>query len=192
MSLVAAALGVAYAYAPALWVATIIGFGLFTCIYILVAFVIAVYVPELFPTEYRLRGTGVCTTVGRVSSVIVPYAVVALFAAGGIGFVLALLVGMLLLQALVVAVAGVETNLRSLETWPRRAPRQSEHSRPDQGRCAPLIVPRHCFVATLLAMTAGRAPGNDRRHRALANDRGWAASAPRNDSGLRRAHQQRA
>jgi len=115
VSLVAAALGVGYAYAPAVWVATVIGFALFTCIYILVALIIAVYVPELFPTEYRLRGTGVCTTVGRVSSVIVPYVVVALYASGGVGFVLALLVGMLLLQALVVGVAGVETNLRSLE-----------------------------------------------------------------------------
>ncbi len=116
VSLVAAALGTAYAYAPAVWVATIIGFALFTCIYILVAFIVAVYVPELFPTEYRLRGTGLCTTVGRVSSVIVPYAVVSLYASGGIGFVLALLVGMLLLQALVVGIAGVETNLRPLET----------------------------------------------------------------------------
>jgi MFS family permease len=42
VSLVAAGLGTAYANAPALWVATLIGFALFTCIYILVAFVIAV------------------------------------------------------------------------------------------------------------------------------------------------------
>ena len=46
VSLIAAALGVAYANAPAIWLATAIGFALFTCIYVLVAFVFAVYVPE--------------------------------------------------------------------------------------------------------------------------------------------------
>ena len=116
VSLIAAALGVAYANAPAIWLATAIGFALFTCIYVLVAFVFAVYVPELFPTAYRLRGTGICVTVGRVSSVAVPYAVVALFASGGVAAVLALLVGLLIVQAAAVGLAGVETNLRSLET----------------------------------------------------------------------------
>jgi putative MFS transporter len=115
VSMIAALLGTFYATAPVLWLATIFGFALFTCIYILVALIIAVYVPELFPTEYRLRGTGVCTTVGRVSSVIVPYIVVALYASGGVALVLGLLVGMLLLQVVVVAFAGVETNLRPLE-----------------------------------------------------------------------------
>jgi putative MFS transporter len=116
VSLIAAVLGVAYACSPAPWLATIIGFALFTCIYVLVAFVFAVYVPELFPTAYRLRGTGICVTVGRVSSVMMPYAVVALFALGGVAAVLALLVGLLIVQAVAVGLAGIETNLRSLET----------------------------------------------------------------------------
>ncbi|NVO16514.1 MAG: MFS transporter [Rhodoplanes sp.] len=115
VSLIAAALGTAYAFATSQWMATAIGFALFTCIYLLVAFIYAAYVPELFPTEFRMRGAGLSTTVGRVSSVIVPYAVVSLHASGGITMVLTLLVGMLLVQAAVVATFGIETNKRSLE-----------------------------------------------------------------------------
>lgn len=122
VSLLAAVLGAAYTFAPTLWIATIIGFALFTCIYVLVAFIIAVYVPELFPTEFRLRGTGVCTTIGRISSALVPYAVVALYGMGGTGYVLALLVGLLVVQAIAVGLAGVETNLRSLEALAPTAP----------------------------------------------------------------------
>jgi putative MFS transporter len=122
VSIVAAALGSAYAMSANLWLITALGFGIFTCIYILVAFIFAVYVPELFPTEYRLRGTGVCTTVGRIASAFVPYGVVALFNLGGTPFVLALLAGLLALQAVVVGLWGVETRNRSLEALdPERA-----------------------------------------------------------------------
>lgn len=116
VSIVAAVLGSTYVFASTQWVATAIGFGLFTCIYLLVAFVYAVYIPELFPTEYRMRGAGLATMVGRLSAALVPYAVVELYAKGGITLVLGLLVSLLLIQALTVGVAGVETNLHSLET----------------------------------------------------------------------------
>jgi MFS transporter, putative metabolite:H+ symporter len=105
-SLVAALLGVAY---------TAVGFGLFTCIYLMVALGIAAYIPELFPTEYRLRGTGVASTAGRVAGIFIPQAVVWLYASGGIVPVLVMLVGALLLQAVCVGLFGIETRNRSLE-----------------------------------------------------------------------------
>jgi hypothetical protein len=32
---------------------------------VLVALLFAIYVPELFPTEVRLRASGICNTLGR-------------------------------------------------------------------------------------------------------------------------------
>ncbi|MET7244047.1 MFS transporter [Methylobacterium sp. EM32] len=114
-SLVAALLGVAYTLAPSIEVATAVGFGLFTCIYLMVALGIAAYIPELFPTEYRLRGTGVASTAGRVAGIFIPQVVVWLYASGGVVPVLVMLVGALLLQALCVGLFGIETRNRSLE-----------------------------------------------------------------------------
>jgi putative MFS transporter len=72
-------------------------------------------VPELFPTELRLRGSGVSNTVGRAVSIAVPYGVAWAFTGFGIAGVLTLIVGTLLLQALIVGVLGAETRKRSLE-----------------------------------------------------------------------------
>jgi putative MFS transporter len=115
VSCVAAILGAAYASAGSIEIATIVGFALFVAIFLLVALAIASYVPELFPTEYRLRGTGVCNTFGRFASILVPYIVVGLYGVGGLVYVLGLLIGLLILQAVVVALLGVETNRYSLE-----------------------------------------------------------------------------
>ena len=41
---------------------------LFLSLYLLVALGLASYVPELFPTAYRLRGAGVCMTAGRAAA----------------------------------------------------------------------------------------------------------------------------
>jgi putative MFS transporter len=76
---------------------------------------VATYVPELFPTDLRLRGSGVSNTVGRAVSIVVPYVVAAAFTGFGITGVLTLIVGTLLLQALIVGVLGPETRNRSLE-----------------------------------------------------------------------------
>jgi MFS transporter, putative metabolite:H+ symporter len=115
VSVAAALLGAAYASAGSIEMATIVGFALFVAIFLLVALAIAAYVPELFPTEYRLRGTGVCNTFGRVASILVPSIVVSLFGLGGVAYVLGLLIGLLILQAIVVGLFGVETNRQSLE-----------------------------------------------------------------------------
>lgn len=93
----------------------ITGFLLFIGIYVILAVAFALHVPELFRTEYRMRGSGVCSTAGRIATAGVQYVVIAMFAAAGAPGVVGLLVGLLLLQAVVFAIWGVETAGQSLE-----------------------------------------------------------------------------
>ncbi len=94
---------------------TVVGFCLFTMIYVLLAVAFAIYVPELFPTAIRMRGTGVCSTVGRLTTAFVQYAIVMLFAWGGLGAVVGTLAGLLVLLAITMIFFGLETAKRSLE-----------------------------------------------------------------------------
>jgi len=55
------------------------GFLLVVCIYILVALLFAIYVPELFPTDVRMRALGLCNTLGRAATIFTPFLVVFLF-----------------------------------------------------------------------------------------------------------------
>ncbi|MGH8779982.1 MFS transporter [Paraburkholderia sp.] len=114
-SLICAAFGVAYPFAQSATAITALGFAITACIYVLSSFSVASYVPELFPTALRLRGAGLANTVGRGVSILVPYAVAAAYTGLGIAGVLALIVGTLLVQALIVGVLGTETKHRSLE-----------------------------------------------------------------------------
>ena len=93
----------------------IFGFGLTVPIYVLVALMFGIYIPELFPTEVRLRASGLCNTVGRGATVLTPFIVVPLFAAYGVGGVLVLMIGLLALMMAVVAAFGVEPAGRRLE-----------------------------------------------------------------------------
>jgi MFS transporter, putative metabolite:H+ symporter len=96
------------------WIA---GLGFFvTClIYVLSSLSIACYVPELFPTEVRLRGSGIANAAGRAVNILVPYGVAASFDSFGLYGVLGLITVALLLQVVVLLVAGIETKQRSLE-----------------------------------------------------------------------------
>ncbi|MDR5881544.1 MFS transporter [Caballeronia sp. LZ032] len=114
-SLICAALGVGYPFAQSEVVIAVLGFAITACLYVLSSFTIASYVPELFPTALRLRGTGLANTIGRAVSIALPYAVAAAYAGTGIAGVLTLIVGTLLAQALIVGMFGPETKNRSLE-----------------------------------------------------------------------------
>jgi len=61
-----------------------IGFLLTIPIYILVATLFAIYIPELFPTEVRLRASGICNTFGRGATILTSFLTVALFRSYGI------------------------------------------------------------------------------------------------------------
>jgi putative MFS transporter len=93
----------------------IIGFALTVPIYILVALLFAVYIPELFPTEVRLRASGICNTFGRGATIGTPFLVVWLFSSYGIIGVLSLMVALLFTMVVVVLAFGVESGKRSLE-----------------------------------------------------------------------------
>lgn len=114
-SLLAAMFGAVYPFAHSAPMLMACGFAIVTCIYAIIALGFAVYVPELFPTAYRLRGAGLCGTSGRIASAGVQFVVVALFASAGLAGVVALLVGTLLVQAFVMFVFGVETARQPLE-----------------------------------------------------------------------------
>lgn len=95
---------------------TLTGFLLVTSVYVLVAIAWGLYVPELFPTEVRMRGAGFCNTAGRLMTILTPQLVVPLFAAAGVTGVITMVGALLAFQALLVAFFGIETKERSLES----------------------------------------------------------------------------
>ena len=114
-SLATIALGFAYPYAATDTLLTIVGFALVTCVYVMVAVAWALYVPELFPTEIRMRGVGFCNTMGRLMTIITPQVVPVIFVSAGVVGVVTMLAALLLIQAIAVAFFGIETRRRSLE-----------------------------------------------------------------------------
>src|SRR2546421_696464 len=92
-----------------------IGFLLTIPIYILVATLFAIYIPELFPTEVRLRASGICNSFGRGATILTPFLTVALFRSYGILGVLCLMIGFLFGQIMVVLRFGIEPKKRRLE-----------------------------------------------------------------------------
>ncbi|HXW27019.1 MAG TPA: MFS transporter [Xanthobacteraceae bacterium] len=109
-----------------------VGFLLFVSIYIQVALLFGIYTPELFPTEVRLRASGICGMLGRAATIVSPFIVVALFRNSGVGGVLSLMIGLLAIQIIVVALWGIEPAKRRLEDLetatgdPGAAPRAAE------------------------------------------------------------------
>jgi len=70
---------------------------------------------ELFPTEYRFRGSALAQLVGRLGLIASPFMVLTLFDWYGIGGVVGAISVMYLAVSVLMAVAGIETNQRSLE-----------------------------------------------------------------------------
>jgi len=91
------------------------GFLLVVCIYILVALLFAIYIPELFPTDVRMRAVGLCNTLGRAATIFTPFLVVFLFRSYGVAGVVGLMVSLLLVQILTVHFFGIEPKMRRLE-----------------------------------------------------------------------------
>ena len=93
----------------------VVAFGLAVALGCANTVAFTVYVPELFETRFRLRGTGLCNAVGRLASSGVQYLIVVLLAWGGLAGITALLSGVLLLQAIVVLWIGIETKKKPLD-----------------------------------------------------------------------------
>ena len=93
----------------------LIGFMLVASVYVLVAIAWGLYVPELFPTEVRMRGAGFCNTAGRMMTILTPQRTVPLFAEFGVSGVISMVAGLLILQVIMVALFGIETRKKALE-----------------------------------------------------------------------------
>jgi putative MFS transporter len=91
------------------------GFLLVVCIYVLVALLFAIYIPELFPTDVRMRAVGLCNTLGRAATIVTPFLVVFLFRAYGVGGVVSLMISLLVVQILAIHFWGIEPKMRRLE-----------------------------------------------------------------------------
>lgn len=114
-SVVAIVLGMLYPYVaePVLFV--LIGFVLVSAVYVIIGVGFALYIPELYPTDLRMRGNGFCNTLGRAMAMVVPFIIVPLFNAYGVSGVTGFVSAVLLVAALVVAIFGTETRQKSLE-----------------------------------------------------------------------------
>ncbi|MBJ6135279.1 MFS transporter [Ochrobactrum sp. Q0168] len=114
-SLLAAVVGPLFALVTSQVAATALGFVMFTIIYYLVSVVQAGYLPELFPTQVRMRATAVAVMAGRFASIGVPYAILFLLNGWGLMAVVAMVSVLLVIQIIAIALAGVETRHKSLE-----------------------------------------------------------------------------
>jgi Arabinose efflux permease len=93
----------------------IIGFILVSLLYMYVCFASSVYVPELWPTEARLRGLGVCNAVGRAVTIFTPFGVAWIMTNYGSVAVFITIGAVLGMVALVIAVLGIETRQKTIE-----------------------------------------------------------------------------
>jgi putative MFS transporter len=114
-SLLTIVIGTVYPFVKEPTVLLIVGFLLMVPIYVLVAVLFAIYIPELFPTEVRMRASGICNTFGRGATIVTPFIVVALFRSYRVKGVLGFLIALLIVQIFVVLRFGVEPKKRRLE-----------------------------------------------------------------------------
>lgn len=91
-----------------------VGFALVTAIYFLVTLCWALYVPELFPTDIRMRGTGVCNTAGRLATIATPYGVISIFTTYGVTGVIGLVSLMMAIACVILLLWGPETSKKSV------------------------------------------------------------------------------
>jgi putative MFS transporter len=107
--------GFVYPNMHAGWSISLVGFVLITCIYTVATLGLFAYIPELFPTELRLRGTGTAGVCGRAASMSTPYLAVLLYNSFGVTGVLAMVSSVLALLIVGILVLRVETNQHALE-----------------------------------------------------------------------------
>jgi putative MFS transporter len=118
-SLLTVALGILYPMISDPVLLPAVGFALTVPIYVLVALLFGIYIPELFPTEVRMRASGLVNTLGRGATIVTPFLVVMLFEARGVAGVMALMISLLVVQVITVWALGIEPRHRSLEELKR-------------------------------------------------------------------------
>ena len=128
-SLLTIVIGTIYTLVPNSAMLLITGFLLIIPIYVQVTLLFAIYIPELFPTEVRMRASGICNTVGRAATIITPFVVVWLFRSYEVTGVLAFMIGLLIVQIVVVLIFGIEPRKRRLEEIHQEMPTAHEAAR---------------------------------------------------------------
>ncbi|ELM2545201.1 MFS transporter [Salmonella enterica] len=111
-----AVLGYIYSLQTSMLLIILIGFFLITFVYMYVCYASAVYVPEIWPTEAKLRGSGLANAVGRISGIAAPYAVAVLLNGYGVTGVFVLLGAVSIIVAVAIATIGIETKGVSVES----------------------------------------------------------------------------
>jgi putative MFS transporter len=114
-SLVTIALGFVYVQMRTPAAISVVGFALVTAIYTVCTLGLFGYIPELFPTAHRLRGTGVAGTCGRAASMSTPYVALLLYTHFGVTGVLTMVGGVLLLLSVAILALRIETSQQTLE-----------------------------------------------------------------------------
>jgi putative MFS transporter len=82
---------------------------------ILIAIVLASYVPELFPTSVRMTGSSVANAFSRAGTILSPYLIAYLFTHGGQHAVFWFSFALYMIMAITILVLGSETKKLSLE-----------------------------------------------------------------------------
>lgn len=113
--IIIALLGYFYSLQTEEWAILSYGLVMIFFLYMYVCLASAVYVPELWPTHLRLRGSGFVNAVGRIVAVFTPYGVAILLTRYGSVTVFIVLGAMLVLCALILFCFGIETRKVSLE-----------------------------------------------------------------------------
>lgn len=102
-------------------VISIVGFFLQMTVQMYACFASAVYVPEIWPTEAKLRGSGLANSVGRVSSIIAPYLVAFLLNNYGVTSVFVMMAVVAVITIVVIAIFGINTRKVSVESIGEKA-----------------------------------------------------------------------
>jgi MFS transporter, putative metabolite:H+ symporter len=97
-----------------LWINTF-GLLLLGSLFCFTTLSIAVYMPELFATEYRARGAGVAFTCARIGIVATPFPIVWAFDFGGLNAVTTMFSVFLVIALIALWMLGVETRAKPLE-----------------------------------------------------------------------------
>ncbi|WP_186094109.1 MFS transporter [Burkholderia gladioli] len=114
-SLISIALGWIYVTLRDATAIVVVGFGLVSALYTITTLGLFGYIPELFPTEVRLRGTGVAGTAGRASSIVTPYLALLLYQRFGVSGVISMVSLVLVVLCVAIVVLRVETSRQALE-----------------------------------------------------------------------------
>lgn len=101
---------------------SVMGFALVTALYTVCTLGLFVYIPELFPTTHRLRGTGVAGVSGRAASMCTPYLAVLLYTHFGVSGVVAMVACVLIALCVALGLLKVEPGGLTLEVVSGKIP----------------------------------------------------------------------